>query len=144
MPWDKKGFIFKGGKIWITYMGKKWVIYSLQKGGIFLRKKPHSFTWGKVNQNQYIPWVKKGVYFLGKKKESLKKPHSFTWGKVSQNLYISHTDHLWKNCFPKKIFTDVFIEVSTNTYKLVQTQILVENSGEPIKVRGKIVKNWVK
>ena len=43
-------------------------------------------------------------------------------------------DHLWKNCLPIAFFTIVFMKVSTNTSQFIQTQILVENSWEPIKV----------
>ena len=54
----------------------------------------------------------------------------------SKGILAIFVDNLEKNFLPKDFLTNVLPLVSSNTYEFIHSQILGENSGEPIKIGG--------
>ena len=50
-------------------------------------------------------------------------------------ILAKYFDNLEKKLLPKVLFTNVFLKVCRTTSQLVQSQFLMENIGDPIKVK---------
>ena len=50
-------------------------------------------------------------------------------------ILAKYLDHLGKTLLPKNVFINVFLRVCRTTSQLVLSQFLIENIGDPIKVK---------